>query len=216
MTIVDFFRLLRANLLLLLAAALVGGLLGWGYSALQPRIYASESQGLLAARSTDQSLIAGNGPAESRAQAYVALINSQAVRERVAQDTGQDDDDSLSAALVPGSSMIKVTATSTDPETAAQLANSALQATADVAADVDKNSPLEVVPLSDARVPSAPVSPDTRRNVLVGVVAGLGAGLAIAVLRRLLDVKVRSRADVKEVTGAGVIGAVPELSLIHI
>ena len=33
MTIVDFFRLLRANLLLLLAAALVGGLLGWGYSA---------------------------------------------------------------------------------------------------------------------------------------------------------------------------------------
>ena len=43
MTIVDFFRLLRANLLLLLAAALVGGLLGWGYSALQPRIYASES-----------------------------------------------------------------------------------------------------------------------------------------------------------------------------
>ena len=34
MTIVDFFRLLRANLLLLLTAALVGGLLGWGYSAL--------------------------------------------------------------------------------------------------------------------------------------------------------------------------------------
>ena len=206
MTIVDFFRLLRANLLLLLAAALVGGLLGWGYSALQPRIYASESQGFLAARAADQSLITSNLPAESRAQAYVALINSEAVRERVAQDTGQDGDGSLSAVLVPESSMIKVTATSTDPETAAQLANSALQATADVAADVDKNSPLEVVPLSDARVPSAPVSPDTRRNVLVGVVAGLGAGLAIAVLRRLLDVKVRSRADVKEIT----------LSLIHI
>ena len=210
MTIVDFFRLLRANLLLLLAAALVGGLLGWGYSALQPRIYASESQGFLAARAADQSLITSNLPAESRAQAYVALINSEAVRERVAQDTGQDGDGSLSAALVPGSSMIKVTATSTDPETAAQLANSALQATADVAAEVDKNSPLEVVPLSDARVPSAPVSPDTRRNVLLGAVAGLGAGLAIAVLRRLLDVKVRSRADVKEITGAGVIGAVPE------
>ena len=169
MTIVDFFRLLRANLLLLLAAALVGGLLGWGYSALQPRIYASESQGFLAARAADQSLITGNLPAEGRAQAYVALINSQAVRERVAQDTGQDSDGSLSAVLVPESSMIKVTATSTDPETAAQLANSALQATADVAADVDKNSPLEVVPLSDARVPSAPVSPDTRRNILLGL-----------------------------------------------
>ncbi|MDY6054813.1 polysaccharide biosynthesis tyrosine autokinase [Micrococcus sp.] len=210
MTIVDFLRLLRANLLLLLAATLIGGLLGWGYSALQPRIYASESTGFLAPGNTENSVIAAGLPSDSRASSYLALTNSRAVLERVAQETGQNAAGSLSAASVPDSNLIRVTATSTDPEAAARLANTALQATADVAAEVDPNSPVRVVPLSDAQVPTAPVSPNTRNNIILGAAAGLIAGLAIALLRRMMDVKVRSRDDVRALTDAGVIGTIPE------
>lgn len=210
MTIVDFFRLLRANLLLLLAATLVGGLLGWGYSALQPRLYSSESTGFLAPNSTEGGVIAAGLPPEQQAQGYLALTNSRAVLDRVAQETGQQVEGSLSAAMVPDSNLIRVTATSTDPQMAATVANSALQATADVAKEVDPNSSVRVVPLSDARPAAAPFSPTTQRNVLLGAVAGLILGLLAALLRRLLDVKVRHRGEIRELTGAGVIGTVPE------
>ncbi|PEH50706.1 tyrosine-protein kinase domain-containing protein [Micrococcus luteus] len=210
MTVVDFLRLLRASLLTLLVATLVGGLLGWGYSAMQPRLYASESTGFLAPRSTENSVITGGLPGDSRGAAYLALINSPAVLDRVAQETGQDVSGQLDATSVDGSNLIKVTATSQDPQMAATLANSALQATADVAAEVDPNSPVEVVPLSDARAPEAPFSPNTLRNVLTGALAGLVVGVLLALLRRLMDVKVRHRSDVREITGAGVMGALPE------
>lgn len=210
MTIVDFFRLLRANLLLLLAATLVGALLGWGYAALQPRLYASESTGFIGANTAADSLIAGGLPGEQRAQSYLALTNSPAVLDRVAAETGQDAGGSLTASVVEGSNLIRVRATSTDPETAARLANSALQATADVAAEVDPGSPIRVVPLSDARPASAPYSPSTLRTVLAGALAGLVVGGLLALLRRLLDTKVRHRSDVRELTGVGVLGSLPE------
>ena len=210
MTIVDFLRLLRATLLVLVAATLIGGLLGWGYSALQPRLYASESTGFLAPQASEGGVIAGGLPTDQRASSYLALTNSAAVLERVAAETGQNVAGSLTATQVEGSNLIKVTATATDPLAAATLANTALQATADVAAEIDPQSGVKVVPLSDARAPSAPISPDTQRNVLLGAVAGLLTGLGLAILRRLLDVKVRHRSDVRDITGAGVIGSVPE------
>lgn len=188
----------------------MGGLLGWGYSALQPRLYASESTGFLAPRNTEDSLIAAGMPSDARADSYLALTNSAAVLDRVAAETGQSVDGSLAASRVEGSNLITVTATSTDPQMAARLANSALQATADLAAEIDQNSPVEVVPLSDARVPGAPFSPNTARNVALGALVGLGAGLAFALLRRMLDVKVRRREDIRVLTGAGMLGTIPE------
>lgn len=210
MTVVDFFRLLRANLLTLVAATLVGALLGWGYAALQPRIYSSVSTGFLAPRNAENSVIMGGVPEDSRGAAYLALTNSPSVLERVAQDTGQNVSGQLKAAMTEGSNLITVTATSQDPQMAASLANSALQATADVAAEVDPNSPVEVIPLSDAQTPSAPISPNTQRLVLTGALAGLVAGVLLSLVRRMLDVKVRHRAEVREITGAGVIGTIPE------
>ena len=210
MTVVDFLRLLRANLLLLALTALLGAALAFGYSALQPRLYASESTGFLAPSNTENSVIMGGMPGESRGASYLALTNSAAVLDRVREETGQDVSGSLTAAMVPDSNLIKVTATSTDPQMAATLANSALKATADVAAEVDRNSPVEVIPLSDAKVPGAPISPDTSKNVLTGALAGLVLGLLWALLRRMLDVKVRTRNDVREITGVGVIGSIPE------
>ena len=97
MTIVDFLRLLRANLLVLVAATLIGGLLGWGYSALQPRLYASESTGFLAPQASEGGVIAGGLPTDQRASSYLALTNSAAVLERVAAETGQNVAGSLTA-----------------------------------------------------------------------------------------------------------------------
>ncbi|MDO5633352.1 MAG: polysaccharide biosynthesis tyrosine autokinase [Micrococcus sp.] len=210
MTVVDFLRILRVNLVLIVVATILGGLLGWGYSALQPRVYVSSSTGYLAPRAVEGGVIGSGLPADQQASAYLALIDSPRVTERVARETGQQVAGTLSARLVDGSNLIRVTARSEDPQVAAALANSALQATADVALEVDPNATIDVVPLDDARVPTTPVSPNVRNLVLMGLAAGLGLGVAIALLRRLLDTRVRTTTDVQNIVKAGVMGVLPE------
>lgn len=210
MTVADFLRMVRANLLLILLAGLVGGLLGFGYALLQPKVYASESTGFLATKSAGDSVIGMGLPADQQASSYLALIDSSRVTDRVREEVGTDAVGSLSASMVPESNLIRVTATGTDPNTAAKVANAALQATADVAKEIDPNSTIEVVPLSDAKANPNPVSPNTRNLVLYGVAAGLGLGLAFALLRRLLDVRIRTTGDAKNIVKAGVLGILPE------
>lgn len=210
MTVAEFLRVLRANLVLILIAGVVGALLGFGYSALQPKVYASESTGFLATKSAADSVIGMGLPADQQASSYLALIDSSRVTDRVARETGQNSWSGLSATMVSGSNLIRVTATAGDPDVAAKVANSALQATADVAKEIDPNSTIEVVPLSDAKADSTPVSPNTRNNVLLGLGAGLVLGVVIALLRKVLDVRVRTTGDAKSIVQVGVLGTLPE------
>ena len=210
MTVAEFLRVLRAHLVLILASGVLGALLGFGYSALQPKVYASESTGFLATKAAQDSVIGMGLPADQQASSYLALIDSSRVTDEVAQQTGQDSWNALSAEMVPGSNLIRVTATADDPNTAAQVANAALQATADVATEIDPNATIEVVPLSDAKPHPAPVSPNTAKNVLYGLGAGLALGVAVALLRRILDVRIRTTGDAKSIVKVGVLGTLPE------
>lgn len=67
-----------------------------------------------------------------------------------------------------------------------------------------------MVALEDALVPVEPSSPNLARNLLYGAGIGLLAGLVISLLRRLLDVNVRTVGDAREASGTGLLGAAPE------
>lgn len=62
-----------------------------------------------------------------------------------------------------------------------------------------------------AELPSAPVSPDVPRNVLLAVVIGLVLGLILAVLRDLLDPKARDGADLARLVDIPVMATIGEI-----
>ena len=64
-----------------------------------------------------------------------------------------------------------------------------------------------------AGVPSSPSSPQTKRNVALGLVVGLFFGLLGAFVRDSLDRRLRSVHDVHEELGMAVLGRVPEAAL---
>lgn len=218
MTVIDFLRLTRANLVLLLAATLAGLLLAFGVALAQPKIYTSSSTGFVTTTGSSSlgDVLNGDVAAQNKANAYIPVISSRSVAEKIAQDpalglTADEVAGHLTASVVPNSALIKVDATADDPEKSAALANSALQATAEVVQDLEGNSsPVRVVPLEDAQVPGGPSSPNTKRYLLAGAVAGLLAGYAVALLRKVSDVRIRTSHEVEELTDAGVLGILPK------
>ena len=209
MNIVDVLRVLRNNRWVILACVALGTLLGVAYSLLQPVLYTATSTGLVVVQG--EATLSGTETAQTRAKSYLPLINSRTVREKVSQATGTDPAAAqLKGAVVPDSNLIQVTGTASSPEEAARIANSALVATAEVANDLDPESNVRVTAMEDALPPGAPSSPDYVRNALYGLAAGLLAGVAIAFLRRVVDVNVRTTKDAQEAAGTGLLGAVPQ------
>jgi capsular exopolysaccharide synthesis family protein len=62
-----------------------------------------------------------------------------------------------------------------------------------------------------AIAPDSPVSPNPKRNVLLGLLGGLCFGFGVAFLREFLDKSVRSRNDVTFATGLPVLGLIPRI-----
>lgn len=60
-----------------------------------------------------------------------------------------------------------------------------------------------------ASVSSQPVEPKTKRNIAIGLAAGIFLGIGFAVLRELLDNTVKDRQTLEEITGAGLVGTIP-------
>ena len=62
-----------------------------------------------------------------------------------------------------------------------------------------------------ARVPEKPFSPDVRKTLLMGILAGLGCGLAAAFLREQLDRTFHDASDVEITLGLKVVATIPKI-----
>jgi capsular exopolysaccharide synthesis family protein len=218
-TVIDFVTLTRRAWRVLLLSVLLGCAVMAAVSATTTPVYEARSAGFVAA---GRGVVAGSDDAIARANAYVPLISSQPVLDKIRAnprlDTGgQPLVGRLSASVVPGSTLIEVRATASSPATAVALANGALAALASVidnlevqASPTDRPS-ITVVPLETASTPSLPSLPNWKTNLAMGAAAGLLLGYVVVLFRRALDVRVRATDDVGQLIGAGLLGRVPKL-----
>lgn len=120
----------------------------------------------------------------------------------------------VSASVPPTASVLDITAVDGSPEGAARMANAVGPVLASVAA---KFSPLlasagqtvEATTITPAVAPSSPTTPDVRRNLALGLLAGLAIGVGVAFGRHALDTKVRSEADVKALSDRPMLSSIP-------
>ncbi len=142
MTVIDFFRMIRNNVLVLLLCTGIGLGVALVYTMVQPRLYTSSSTGFVVVTGTQaeggSTVLSGSDLAQQSAQSYLPLIHSRAVQEKIDELRGSSAaPGQLSASVAPNSNLITVSATAEDPQAAADLANTALNATADVANDLE-------------------------------------------------------------------------------
>jgi polysaccharide biosynthesis transport protein len=194
--------LARRAWLIGLCAVLAGGsALVW--SLREPGQYEATAELLVAsgrAKGVPPWRVAANNP---------ELIAQDSVAKRAAGELGEGVTGArvLDSVEVEGSAesdVISVTATDSDPQFAAQLAN----AFAESAGPAVKPNDAQI--LTRAEVPSLSSSPNVTTAAAVGAILGVLLGAVLALLMDRLDRRVRSTAELEEAFGLPVLGAVPQ------
>jgi succinoglycan biosynthesis transport protein ExoP len=216
----DYLRILRKRWTLIVALTLLGLASAAGTTILTTPMYQASSLVFVNLQSTGSvsELAQGGTFVQNQVKTYAEVVSTPRVLNTVIDDLGLDESASSLARSVSASAPIdtvniEIVVTADSPTLAADIANSVTssfsQAVAEITEPVDgTDSPVAVRVLRDATVPQAPVSPNTLVNLALGFLVGLTAGLAFAVLRELLDTRIRGERDVTGITEAPIIGGI--------
>lgn len=92
--------------------------------------------------------------------------------------------------------ILKITVTYPDAETAKEIANAMANSTADRVAEIMMTDRPTVV--EEAVTPAWPSSPNTRKNIMMGALAGLVLVAAVVIVRFLMDDTIKTEEDVEK------------------
>jgi tyrosine-protein kinase len=221
MTLLDAVQIARRFWMTIAACVLVSVGAAAYYAAQQPRLYVAGAEAFVSVGSTSQVAEAsvGSTVASAKASAYARLTKTGEVADLVIKDLGLTESPaqvsgSIAYAVEPGSPSIQVSVTSTSPQHAKDIANSVVGATSTVASRIESGGGkdtgvVQFIPVTSAELPSSPSSPDVKRILLMGLVAGLALAYAVVMLRLRLDTRIRRPQDVTDMTQIGLIGTIP-------
>jgi tyrosine-protein kinase len=228
MTLLDAVRTARRFWMTIAACVLVAIGVAAAYAASQPRLYTATSEAYVsvgAGASGVAEVSVGSSVAADKASAYAPLTKSGDVADLVIDQLGLTDTPgavtgSITYLVEPSSPRIQVFVTSTSPEKAKLIANAVSGATAKVASRIESGGDTEsglvrLVPVTNAELPTQPSSPDVKRILLVGLVAGLALAYAVVMVRLRLDTKIRRPDDITGLTDVGLIGTIPRSRDLH-
>lgn len=222
MTFVDFVRLSRAYVWVLIGCAILGALLMIGKTTQDPVLYSATSLGLVIVDESANEVPGNASLAEDKANLYARLVSTTPVAEEVIDELGLDVAASdiasrFSATVDADIDALTVSAIAPTPEEARDLANAVVGAVVVVAQQVEtgqttsnRPSQTRIEPLEEAELPSAPFTPDYRAAALKGALGGLALAYAVLITRRLVDRRIRSTKHVEEATGSSVLGIIPK------
>jgi succinoglycan biosynthesis transport protein ExoP len=155
---------------------------------------------------------------QQRIRSYLQLATSPEVLEPAAEELGSSASQASLASRVSADSpvdtvLITISATSEDPDQAADIANTVALNFADYVESLEsregqQTAPVKISLTHPATPPGAPVSPQPVVNLLLGLAVGLALGLGVASVRELLDTALHSEDEIAETAGVPVLGRV--------
>ncbi|MBL0887534.1 polysaccharide biosynthesis tyrosine autokinase [Myceligenerans indicum] len=222
MGLAEYLGVLRKYWMTIAATVVVVVVLAVMVTVLAAPRYQASSQVFVSVRGGDDSvsaLVAGRAFSAEQVTSYTELVTSPRVLEPVIDELGLADTPASLASRVSadrpkGTVLIDISVEDESPTVAAGVANGVADSLATVVAELEteegsSTSPVEVSTIRDATVPGVPASPRPVLNIALGLLAGLVLGVGIAVLRDVLDTRVRTPDDVETIAGASVIGVIP-------
>lgn len=111
----------------------------------------------------------------------------------------------ISVSIVENTRMVSIMVQSKDPKLASQLANTVRDVAAEKFKELSKVENITTV--EGAKTPSAPLSPNIKKNTLIGLFAGLFLAVLILMIMELMDTRIKRPEQVEEL-GIPLLGMV--------
>lgn len=160
---------------------------------------------------TANSFNSGASYIESQIATYPELVKTEAVLQPVITDLGLNTtvDDlakQVTASNPTDTMLVEISVDDPSPKNASNIANSVAtslqkQITTTLYSDEGEKivSPVNLQIVQRAYVPANPSSPNTKMNLAIGLVGGIVLGIVAAVVKDLLDRRVRQTSDVQAI-----------------
>ncbi|MHB9057118.1 MAG: tyrosine-protein kinase domain-containing protein [Paludibacteraceae bacterium] len=145
---------------------------------------------------------------------YKEIITSFRVQDEVFNQIKQkfpdvqNSDYKINTMLLRNTRILKIVASSSNPQLAQFAANATASAFEIVVQNVMQHKNIKII--DPARLPQKPVSPRQPLNVAVGLIAGLFLALLTVSVKELLDWTIKVPEEALERLGKNVIGTIPE------
>ena len=218
---IDVFAMLKTlwkRKFSIVLVALVFAIAAYGYSAfLAKKEYQSTSRIYVVSRQnqdnnalTNSDLQAGSYLVKDYREIILSQnVLAQAIDELKLYMTPAELSKKINVSVPTDTRILSITAKDGDPKEAARIANGLRNVAAEKIISVTKVS--DVTTLDEAEVPQLPSSPNIRRNVLLGFVAGAGLMVVLLVVVEVLDDRVKRPEDIEELMGLTLLGIVPDI-----
>lgn len=210
--------LLKRVWIILLCAVLVGmGSLIYTVNFVEPMYQANVTMYVNNNSSKDNKYVSSSDLAVALrlVTTYVNIIKSDRVLERVIEDTGlmltaSQVRSMISAEPEGETEMFRVTVTSANPQMSADIANTIAKVAPAEIAEIIEGSSAKII--DEARVPEKRSYPSYGVSVIVGTLIGGFLAALVFVLMHLLDIRIRSEEDLKNICDVPVLGVIPNLT----
>jgi succinoglycan biosynthesis transport protein ExoP len=215
----EHLDILRRRWLGVLIIALATLALASAISLAMPKKYTATTRLFIAvAGDSVTDLAQGSNFAAKQMSSYAEVATSPRVLTPVIAQLGlvttpNELAESVEATVPVETVFLEIAATDRDPARAAQIANAVGQELTKVTSELtpdklDGTKAVQATPIAEAQLPDKPSSPKILQNLGVGLILGLFLGLGIAVLRHVMDTKVRNENDVRALTDSPILGVV--------
>jgi capsular exopolysaccharide synthesis family protein len=206
--------------MLIAVMTLLGVTLAAAYSIFKTPEYEATSKVFVSIQSSGSisDLTQGGSFLQNQVKSYADVVTTPVVLQPVIATLNLPVTADELATRVTASSpldtvIVEITVADTDPRQAAEIANAVAASfenavTGLVAESAEGGTPVKITLLKQALIPFSPSSPNVPLNIALGLLVGLALGIGAAVLREVLDTRIRNEHDVKNITDAPIIGGV--------
>jgi succinoglycan biosynthesis transport protein ExoP len=218
----DYLRMLRRGWPAIVLFTVLGVGLASAYVAFAPKRY--EANAVLyvsaAAPVTTVDLQVGIQFAVNAAPSYADIIQSPEVLGPVAEQLTSsrslsDLESMVQANARESTAIIDVTASAPTAREAANIANAVATTAKSVIPSItparsgSARQTIQLATVRNAPEPEAPVSPNTKRVLAIGLIVGAALGLGLTIAQQALDTRLRRPEDLQQVAKVRLVGVIP-------